>query len=343
MRKLILDSAKFVVQNPNFTIVLPTTCDAECPFCSWNSSNQNLVTREEHFKYVRLLDIILMKLPKRITSITISGGEPGLFKALPELMEVLSKHKTINIKKIVYTTNGKNLGYLSSKNWFTDVIDFINLSRHSDSQTQNDKIMKIQSIDWKEIKKCSTLLSYSGIPLNINCVLSKKNNVFYDFDFIENFIKVCKENYVSSIVFRNDYDDGFKKHDLEVMLNDRYKLKGLGECPVCRKAEYIINGFPIYFTSSLFEPVETFGTNIYELIMQPNGVLTADWGGEVEVDYLTQSNSTSTTGTTSRVRIEPTHSNPELPDWINDLPDVTEEDRENIRGTSVSYGCSSGC
>lgn len=271
---------KVVTTNPNLTIVLPTNCTADCSFCSWRTSNQH----KQHFdteKFLKSLVHTLEHLPESCTQITISGGEPSEYKDLYRVMGIIAYHKLKNIQKVVFTTNGQNLERLSNAKWFTDVVDFVNLSRHHYVQDTSDKIFKLATINWPMIKHISDNLSIEGIALNINCVLSKDIHEEYSRLFVDEFVDRCRKNSVNSITFRANYDEGSDIHELEKLMD---KKVGVHECPVCRKSEYLVNGFRVLFTNSEFEPVDVLGYDaIYEFILQPNGDLTSDWEGTLKV------------------------------------------------------------
>lgn len=206
-----------------------------------------------------------------------------MYKGLSKVMAIITYHKRKNIKKVVFTTNGQRLLKLAKEDWFTDVVDFVNLSRHSTSQEINNSIFKIKTIEWKAIKKISNTLAKEGIPLNINYVMSENLSITYDMNFVKEFVKIAKKNNVNSITLRKDYDDGFGVHPLEKLMG---KPTSIGECPVCRKSRYIMNGMEVLFTTSEFEPTDTFGDNVYEFILQPNGDISSDLEGNDTIDML---------------------------------------------------------
>ncbi len=278
--KQSINNLNIIVDEPNFTIVLPTQCNMECSFCSWRTSDQDKQDVSS-MQFLKKLRIILEELPERFSQITISGGEPSTYKELEQVMMMIGYHKFKNIKKVVFTTNGERLEELSSKSWFTSVVDYVNLSRHHYNDETNDDIFKGKLIGWDIIQKISSTLGACGIPLNINCVLSSSIFKKYNEDFITDFVSIAKNNWVNTITFRNDYDDGNGVHYLETSLG---KSVQDNVCPVCRKTQYIINGMIVFFTSSVVEPGTILKNNLYELILQPNSKLTMDWSGKNEIN-----------------------------------------------------------
>jgi len=279
-----INDLDIIAGEPNFTIVLPVDCSADCSFCSWRTSNQDKQTFNNKV-FIDGLILALENLPERCTQITISGGEPSVYSELSTVMATIAYHKRKNIQKVVFTTNGQNILKLSNEKWFTDVVDYVNISRHDFNQDDNDRIMGIKTITWGGIKKASKRLGNAGIPTNINCVLSDSITTRYSEVFINEFIKLSRKNFINSITFRRDYDDGFGVHPLESFMG---KSTNIGECPVCRKSRYIVNGMEVIFTTSEFEPTEVLGDKVYEFILQPNGKLTTNWEGTDEVIMKTQ-------------------------------------------------------
>ena len=275
-----INRLNIIAKEPNFTIVLPVGCNADCSFCSWRTSNQDKQVFNDD-KFITALTFALENLPSSVTQLTISGGEPSTYNELQEVMSVISYHKRKNIKKVVFTTNGQNILKLSTEKWFTSVVDFVNISRHDSNQEDNDRIMGIKTIDWATIKKVSKNLAKRGIPTNINCVLSDSITERYSDIFLKDFVKACRKNFINSITFRRDYDDGFGIHDLETIMNFPISI---ADCPVCRKSRYIVDGLDVLFTTSEFEPTDVLGDDVYEFILQPNGDITTNWEGTDVID-----------------------------------------------------------
>jgi len=269
--------------NPNFTIVLPVFCNAGCNFCSWKESKQDQKIGDEKI-FLQNLKKTLEELPEEFTQITISGGEPTLYKDLNKVLMMIAYHKD-KFKKVVFTTNGVRLKEYSTNPIFTEVVDFVNISRHHFVDSENDRVMKTKSITFSDIKEISENLGSKGIPVNINCVLEEKENI-YSLDFMSDFIEYSRNNYVNSITFRKDYMEGFGISDLEERVQKDYSPKQVSECPVCLKTRYIIKGMEVNFTTSEFEPKDILKDDIYEVILQPDGILTSDWEGEKEISFV---------------------------------------------------------
>jgi MoaA/NifB/PqqE/SkfB family radical SAM enzyme len=288
---------------PNFTIVLPVDCQADCVFCSWRTSNQDKQKMDDD-KFFKAIIHTLNNLPSNCTELTISGGEPTTYPYLEQVLKLIQLHKKENIKKVVFTTNGQNLYSWAKDSLFLDVVDYVNISRHHYIQEDNDRIMRIRTINWNTICSVSDRLSKAGIRTNINCILSTSVMKEYDYEFLACFIDYARNHSINSITFRKDYDDGFGMHYLEQEIQETYKPLHIGECPVCRKSKYLINGMEVLFTTSEFEPTAYYGSqSIYEFILQPNGNLTSDWEGNSTVELDTKPKLKQCTDNTSNLNL----------------------------------------
>jgi MoaA/NifB/PqqE/SkfB family radical SAM enzyme len=252
--------------NPNFTIVLPGPCQANCDFCFWKRE-------DEEDSFISSLKRSLKKLPKNFSQISISGGEPTLSPVFEKTMKVINKYKKKGkINKIVLTTNGINLLEKDLRG-----IDHINISRHHMDDITNQEIFKTEKIpSFSDLEKINDYVNKFGIDVNYNVVFNEKNKVS-DIAAWEEFVKATG---ATSITFRNQYGD-FNKSLLEnKILKDGYLPNVISTCPVCRTASYFIKGIKFKFHSSSYVPTESkaFETNeTYELILHPTGDLTRDW------------------------------------------------------------------
>lgn len=282
---------RYYNSNPNLTIVLPVNCNADCSFCSWKKSGQNEVVSNS--KFINQLRTTMGELPSEFKQVTISGGEPSLYPYLEQVMEIISECKQIT--KVVFTTNGSKLYEIANKSWFTNVVNYINLSQHHHDQNFNIAEMGTrQLLLEREISELSEYLSGYGIPINFNCVLSDNVEAKYKLQFIYDFVDKAKQLGINSITFRADYFETTEPHYLESLLG---KPMSVSSCDVCRKATYLVNGMNVNFTNSVFEPADVLGSDIlYEAIIQPNGKITTDWAGKIELTAIEIDNSDDING-----------------------------------------------
>jgi len=115
----------------NFSIILPGECNAKCQFCFWKRN------AAESPMYAQGLRWYLQALGKRITQISITGGEPTISPVFNEVIEVLREFKDI---KIVLTTNGSNLHTKLSV--IEGIIQHVNISRHAINDKENNDIFQ---------------------------------------------------------------------------------------------------------------------------------------------------------------------------------------------------------
>lgn len=253
--------------NPNFTIVLPGTCQAKCGFCFWKEDKNTSM-------FLKMLKKSLKKLPDLFNQISISGGEPTLSPVFDEALALIKKFKDKGkIKKVVLTTNGINLLKKDLSG-----IDHINISRHSFNDLDNQKIFgTIYVPSTKDLQEINTYCNKQGIDVNYNVVIVPGLN---DDMNLYQYIFWAKATYASSITFRNQYGEYGVSNIEKKLLEDNYKPTVVATCPVCKTSTYLAKGIKVKFHSSDYEPTESnkFDKDeVYEVILQPNGDLTRDW------------------------------------------------------------------
>ena len=279
---------KLLVDNPNFTLVMPGSCQAKCSFCFWNKDQ-----KQDQSKFLHGL-IKALPILYKYKQLSISGGEPTLSPILHFLPTIIDKSQ---LDKVVITTNGADLDSLFELITTTRFIDHVNISRHAINDNENEAIFgtsKLPSI--KDIAKFSTEACQYGVDVTFNCVLedSRMNSGAPSF-IIHNFAKLAKECNVSSICFRRCFEQE-SPHNIEKFLSDNYKVIKETSCPVCSYKEYLVCGLKISVRTSVKEPSNQL-QGIYEFILQPNGDLTSDWKGENIIDNKGESNPEPLKGT----------------------------------------------
>jgi len=262
--------------NPNFTIVLPGACQAKCNFCEWEKKTVN-----EEKAFLAGLEFSLENLPDNFKQISISGGEPLLSPVFDKALRLINKYKNANkFNKVVLTTNGNEFlnKFIFSR---LNGIDFVNISRHAISDITNEEIFETKDIPNKYDLHLinSNLKRYCFTP-NINCVVTDEMelSIFKWIDFLESVN-------VNSISFRNQYND-FSINKMEAFLRENDCISIMEECPVCETTIFKIGNYRIKFHKSSFEPTEVFEElpafgldEVYEVILQSDGVLSSDWKG----------------------------------------------------------------
>lgn len=265
-----MNNMNLIVDNPNFSIVVPSPCNASCNFCFWNRDYIEVDPKDYMIKLVKTLD----NLPGEFTQCSITGGEPT---TLPWLRGILTLARE-RFSKVVFTTNGHNLvnhTYMAEHG----LIDHLNISRHAIGKEDNIKIFKDSRIPHDdEIEVMSTFFQYHGIDVSLNCVVSKD---FRDVEFVYKYIQYAKDMNINSVAFRKDHSDLFDM-GVEPFLG---KIVDTAGCPACKVDARYIDGMLTYWKYSVEEPSNELG-GVYELVYHPNGVVTSDWKGEHVVNII---------------------------------------------------------
>lgn len=103
---------------------LTDACNARCFFCV----EQNSKCQENAEYFISQVDSMLSEMEQAgiLYSVSVTGGEPLLFKKFNELCEVLEKH---DIKFLTMNTNAKYLDKHIDK--IDGLFDFVDISRHA--------------------------------------------------------------------------------------------------------------------------------------------------------------------------------------------------------------------
>lgn len=151
---------------------LTNVCNANCFFCIESGCK----TKEDPNYYVKKLDSILseMNQTKILHSMSLTGGEPLLFKEFNNLIEVIKKYP---ISFLTMNTNGS---YLENNLYLIDgLFDFVNISRHSIDDNQNTDIFKTRVPSIDELKQIKSEMK--STKMRIQYVIT--NDISYD-DFL---------------------------------------------------------------------------------------------------------------------------------------------------------------
>lgn len=263
-----MKNREILVDAPNFTAVLPGTCNANCDFCFWSREDQGgSVT---HWDFAKKLAGTLDSLPADFWQISLSGGEPTISPVFDEVINVIRSRRN-KFSKVVLTTNGVRLAEKSSV--IRGVVDHINISRHAVDDDENLKRFRSLTVPTgKEIEGLVNL-DYGNADVSLNCVISR-----YTFSpFCLDYVLWARRLGVKAVNFRIE-SGSLDACIAEAVIGLAYGGQSSG-CPVCRTTHMLVDDFPINWKYSLEEPSHTW-KGIYELIMQPNGELTVDWEGK---------------------------------------------------------------
>jgi hypothetical protein len=259
--------------SPNFSIILPGECNAQCDFCFWKYEKSL-----DHHDYFTRLDKILKKMPKQFDKISLTGGEPTISPLFSQIIERLRYNKSRwSWNKVVLTTNGSFL-FKDKIDLIKGCVDYVNISRHAVEDTDNYKVFGTEQVPTrKELRLIIRELNKAGIEATVNCVETEY--------LTRSFIPWAKSCGFSKICFRKPHAEGCNLYPSTWEHNfSEYNIVWESSCPVCRSASRIVEGMEIIWTSSIPEP--SLGLNlIYEAVFHPDGSLTADWGKRLHLHF----------------------------------------------------------
>jgi organic radical activating enzyme len=270
--KIAKRTTKLLVSTPNLSVMLPGACNAKCEFCFWNRDQD--ANKFPVMKFGERLAAILDALPKEFSHVSVTGGEPTISPVLEDVMEVLRKRKK-RFPKVVLTTNGVRLR--KQEVILSGVVKHINISRHHASDTLNENIFKTKSVpSTRELRGLIDDIQWADICFN--CVVPPDVSVNFCREFID-YSKNFKN--LAAVNFRI-YHDSMEDCPAMEMFGRDWGFRDVSTCPVCKVARMQVGEMQVNWKYSVMEPTQHWD-GIYELVVQPDGRLTADWAGLLEV------------------------------------------------------------
>lgn len=257
---------------------LTNVCNAKCSFCV----EQNSRCDENADYFVKQVDRMLCEMEREeiLYSVSLTGGEPLLFKKFSELCDVLREH---DIKFLTMNTNGT---YLKKHIKEIDgLFDFIDISRHSIDDNVNHNIFRTKVPDIEELKTIKKEMKKTKI--RIQCVMYDINSISSFLEFVNTF------RFADDISFRKlmklpkkygvtyDNEDGLYENILDYAYNNfEFVEQTIQDYYVYEIWNY--NGINITFSYSnmdmLSKVEEKEPYNVCrEFIIHPNGVISGSW------------------------------------------------------------------
>lgn len=253
-------------------------CNAKCSFCI----EQDCCVDEDAEVYLRNLDITLNEMQKAglLYSVSVTGGEPTLFSRFEDLCDILSKY---DIGFLTLNTNGALLPKYRKK--IDGLFDFVNISRHSILDHDNDIIFGTQVLTVSELKKLRK--KFKKTKMRIQCVMwhgcmPKDMNDFVEtYSFADDIsfrrlMEVGDEYSLDYQIFEHDYryclEYAFNNWEfIEQTIQDYYVY----EIYNCGTTNVTFS----YSNMKMLRDVErTESESFYrELILHPNGILSGSW------------------------------------------------------------------
>ena len=272
LTKITKRPTKLLVPTPNLSVMLPGACNAKCEFCFWNRDQE--ANKFPMMEFGERLASILDSLPSQFSQVSVTGGEPTISPVFDDVMKVL-KDRRKRFEKVVLTTNAVRL--LKKQDVIRGVVDHINISRHHHNDVKNASIFQTSSVPSGEELGNIMRVSYDA-DICFNCVVSPS----IDARFCEAFINwSAGYGEVAAVNFRI-YHNSMEDCSAQKTFEKKYGSTDVSTCPVCRVMRMKVRGMQVNWKYSVMEPTQHWD-GIYELIVQPDGRLTADWGGLLDV------------------------------------------------------------
>lgn len=261
--------------DPNFSIVAPGGCNANCSFC-FNKDKKGIETIRFD-KYILSLLSTLKTLPDNFYQISITGNEPMIS---PNIFAILKSCELFKGKysNILLTTNGTNL--LEYMDKVSSSVHHINVSRHHYDFEENKKIFKgTWNVSDEYLEEAIDLYGAKGIDISLNCVINDATTK----EFIFEYIAFAKRIGAYAIRFRKENGD-VSFTDVEKLLDNTYPIIQSNKCPVCRTDLRVIKGFDTFWKSSTLEPSDTIKNEVYEVVFDVDGQNYLDWNRKKKID-----------------------------------------------------------
>lgn len=190
-----------VCNKVNYQCRTTLACNANCPFCIEKDSCKNNEVSNDI--YLSNLDKSLKELHSLgiSPSVTITGGEPCLFKN--RVIGILKTLKSNNVSKFNLNTNGILLNN-EILNCIKEVeMPYMNISIHHYNLDKNKELFGGKSITLNQLKNIKKQLGatyYDNTRVRLQCVLMK--GAIDSLDEIKKFLKFTKELGFDNVAFR---------------------------------------------------------------------------------------------------------------------------------------------
>lgn len=269
----------------HFHIKITDICNAKCKFCI----EQNCIKDENANKALINIDRMLKEMRDNncLYSVSVTGGEPTLFPKFKELCSILSKHP---ISFLTMNTNGCNLDKYHKE--IDGLFDFVNISRHSDSDNINNKIFDTNVLTINELKNIKK--KYKHTKFRIQCVVGNEikdiNDICkfmsaYDFADDFSFRRLMRVGDEFGLNYTIDNDEYF--NILNYAFNNwSFKEQTIQDYYVYEIYKY--NGKDVTFSYSDMKMVreieKTEDDKVFrEFICHPNGVISGSWKKDCKI------------------------------------------------------------
>lgn len=260
------------------------TCNANCNFCV----EKNAVKKEYSELFLRNTDNMLYEMEQAgcLYSVSVTGGEPLVFQKFEQLCYILKSH---DISFLTINTNGKKL--LEKLEFIDGLFDFVDISRHSVSDIENNSIFQSKMPSMKELKQIKNRMKKTKI--RIQCVMDKVDTIENVLEFINAFSFADDISFRKLMKLPKEYGVDYKAKDEEYqkLLDYAYQNWGLKEQTIQDYYVYEIwnNGFTditlSYSNMKMLRDVEkTEPKEVFrEFIIHPDGTISGSWKKDCKI------------------------------------------------------------
>lgn len=262
-------------------------CNANCNFCvEQNSPCKNHECDVD--TYIKQVGRMLSEMDKNdiLYSVSVTGGEPLLYKGFERLCDVLYSYS------IPFLTLNTNASFLEQNlNLVDGLFHVVDISRHAIVDIENNEVFGSQMISLNDLKRIKDKLNCTD--MRIQCVMDKVNSVEKMLKFIDafsfaddiSFRKLMKLGDEYGVSYEND-DSVYEKvlehaYDhwefWEQTIQDYYVY----ECWNTGKTDITFS----YSNMKMLREVEGKEPKeiCREFIIHPNGVVSGSWNPNEKV------------------------------------------------------------
>lgn len=262
----------------HFHLKITDICNAKCSFCVEQGCKKN----EQPKHMLENIDKMLTEMENNgiLYSVSVTGGEPTLFKEFDKLCDILKSH---DIKFLTMNTNG----FLVEKHLdrIDGLFDWINISRHRMVDEENNEVFKTKVLSIKELKELRNKMKHT--KMRIQCVMETIDTP----ELINQFIDCY--NFADDISFRRLMKLG-SEYNVDYNVDEDAYTKVLEYC--YNNFEFVEQTIQDYYVYEIYkrgdtpitfsysnmemlrriEKVENDG-KIREFVCHPNGVVSGSW------------------------------------------------------------------
>ena len=261
-------------------VVLTNECNAKCSFCV-QRNNKHYIPKGTAYH----IEDIIMDHPAK--NILLVGGEPTLYHRLGDLLPKISK-----TKKVYLTTNGSLLNITSSLSRNLQLLSGLNISIHSPSEKDNNKIFGIKDVkcpngvEFQSIRDTVKFLKSKNPSMNIRINANLFKGGIDSPEKAQEMIDLARYLGVKSIRFAEL--QGVSKEDGFIFASDIFPYEFLKDNPFTSGCETVmtVDNFPVTIrrvcgiVSKNLPPVKNpIGRNARTQVLHSDGVITDGFTG----------------------------------------------------------------